>query len=114
MLTIAQRKKRVLSTLFARSLLHSVASVGLINLQIVVIIDPMPYDVRVNEYVIKLSIYLHIVDTKVNKCLSSSSYLAMGRGSLNPIPHCLYFANGKRLAKSNPPLLLLCEWEEAR
>ena len=83
-------------------------------LQIVVIIDPMPYDVRVNEYVIKLSIYLHIVDTKVNKCLSSSSYLAMGRGSLNPIPHCLYFANGKRLAKSNPPLLLLCEWEEAR
>ena len=50
----------------------------LINLQIVVIIDPMPYDVRINESVIKLSIYLLIVDTKVNTCLSSPSSLAMG------------------------------------
>ena len=78
MLTIAQRKKRVLSTLFARSLLHSVATVSLINLQIMVMIDPMPYDVRINESVIRLSIYLLIVDTKVNTCLSSPSYLAMG------------------------------------
>jgi hypothetical protein len=52
---------------------------GLINLQIVVIIDPMPYDVRINESVIRLSIYLHIVDTKVDTCLSSHScVLAMG------------------------------------
>ena len=39
--------------------------------KIMIIIDPMPYDVRINESVIKLSINLRNVDTKVNTCLSS-------------------------------------------
>ena len=42
--------------------------------KIMIIIDPMPYDVRINEFVIRLSIYLLIVDTKVNTCLSSPPY----------------------------------------
>ena len=42
--------------------------------KIMIIIDPMPYDVRINESVIKLSINLRNVDTKVNTCLSSLPY----------------------------------------
>ena len=61
-----------------------------------VIVYLLPYDVRIDESVIKVSIYLRSVDTKVNTCLSSHSCVLASQWGVLPLPA----ASGVRFSRA--------------